>query len=125
MYVGAGISILGAVLVFFGWQAIHKYYWSMEEGKGRLVTEGIYAYIRHPQYTGFLLITLGMLFEWATLPLLVMWPFLGWLYYRLARREEEDMEREFGSEYEEYRGQTSMFLPLRPAYRRPAARQAL
>ena len=123
MYVGVLTSILGVVLVIFGWKAIHKYYWSKEEGKGRLVTEGIYAYIRHPQYTGFMLITCGMLFEWATLPLLIMWPLLGWLYYRLALREEAEMAREFGAEYEEYRRGTSMFLPLRRAYRRSATAQ--
>lgn len=50
--------------------------------------------------------------EWAALPLLVMWPILIVLYYRLAKREERDMEKEFGQEYVEYRRRTSMFLPL-------------
>lgn len=111
MYVGIGISLIGAVLVFFGWRHIYKEYWSKDAGQGQLVTTGIYAYIRHPQYTGFLLITLGMMFEWATLPLLVMWPILAVLYYRLARKEEADMEQEFGQAYRAYRQHTGMFLP--------------
>ena len=57
-------------------------------------------------------VTLGMLFEWATLPLLIMWPILVWLYVRLARREEADMRAEFGAEYDDYRARTGMFLPL-------------
>jgi protein-S-isoprenylcysteine O-methyltransferase Ste14 len=33
------------------------------------------------------------------------------LYYGLARKEEKDMEKEFGSEYEAYRKKTKMFIP--------------
>ncbi len=109
MYV---LSIIGAILIIWGWRDIYKHYWSKEEGRGQLVTQGIYAYIRHPQYTGFLLITLGMMFEWLTLPLLIMWPILIWIYYRLARKEEADMEAEFGDAYRQYKARTRMFVPF-------------
>lgn len=111
MYIGVACSITGMVMVVAGWRNIYKHYWSKEEGQGKLVTTGIYSRIRHPQYTGFLLITLGMLLEWATLPLLIMWPILAVLYYRLARKEERDMEEEFGEEYRRYKESTGMFLP--------------
>ncbi len=111
MYAGVAVSLIGAVIVVFGWRSIYRHYWSKEEGKGQLVTSGIYAFIRHPQYTGFMLITLGMLLEWATVPLLIMWPILSVLYYRLARKEEAQMEKEFGSQYVEYKRRTGMFLP--------------
>lgn len=113
MYIGFVLNLVGAVLVIQGWRVIHEQYWSKEEGKGTLVTNGVYAYIRHPQYTGFLLITLGLLVHWATIPLLIMWPILVLLYYRLAKREEKDMEKEFGNQYIEYKKRTSMFLPAR------------
>ena len=103
--------LLGIVLIVLGWREIYKRYWSKEEGKGELVTNGIYGYIRHPQYTGFMMITLAMILEWATLPLLIMWPLLAVIYYRLARKEELDMEAEFGPKYAEYRRRTGMFLP--------------
>jgi len=99
------------VLIFFGWRRIYRQYWSKDLGKGQLVTTGIYRFIRHPQYTGFLMITLGMLCEWATLPMLLMYPILIYLYVRLARREEADMRTEFGPAYDEYRRTTGMFLP--------------
>lgn len=109
-------ALTGIVLVYFGWRDIYRNYWSKTEGKGRLVTAGIYRYIRHPQYTGFLLISLGMICEWATIPLLIMYPLMIALYYRLARREEQDMAKEFGAEYLAYKAQTGMFLPrLHPA----------
>lgn len=109
--IGIAMQFIGALLVIFGWKEIFRLYWSKERSEGRLVTRGIYHYIRHPQYTGFLLVTLGMIFEWATLPLLVMWPILAVLYYRLAKKEEADMEKEFGQQYFEYRSRTGMFLP--------------
>ncbi len=105
------LTAIGALLIVWGWRDIYQLYWSKEEGRGKLVTKGIYHYIRHPQYTGFLLITLGMLLEWATLPVLIMWPILVVMYYRLALREEADMEAEFGNRYRVYRARTGMFLP--------------
>jgi protein-S-isoprenylcysteine O-methyltransferase Ste14 len=59
-----------------------------------------------------MLITLGMLLDWATLPMLVMWPVMAVLYYRLARREEREMQVQFGEAYSRYLQQTSMFIPL-------------
>jgi protein-S-isoprenylcysteine O-methyltransferase Ste14 len=111
MYIGTVLSLIGVTLVVLGWRVVYKRYWSKETGQGQLITDGIYGYIRHPQYTGFLMITLGMLFDWATLPMLIMWPIMAVLYYRLARKEEGDMEAEFGQQYAEYRRKTGMFLP--------------
>ena len=118
MYIGTILSLSGVLLVVLGWSVIFKRYWSKDEGKGELVTSGIYAFIRHPQYTGFMLITLGMLFDWATLPMLIMWPVLAVLYYKLAKKEEADMQSEFGEQYKLYKRMTGMFLPrLGPGYR--------
>ena len=112
MYIGYALNLIGALFVIQGWSQIHRHYWSKEEGKGELVTGGIYEYIRHPQYTGFLLITLGLLVHWATIPLLIMWPILVALYYRLAKKEEREMEKEFGDKYTEYKRRTHLFIPF-------------
>ncbi len=111
MYIGFALNFVGVIFIIFGWKEIHKHYWSKEEGEGRLVTEGIYAYIRHPQYAGFLLIAFGLLIHWATIPLLIMFPILAVMYYRLAKKEEKEMEKEFGTEYAQYKKRTRMFLP--------------
>ena len=99
MYMGFTLNLVGAYLVIQGWKEVHEHYWRKDEGTGTLITNGVYTYIRHPQYTGFLLITLGLLVHWATLPLLVMWPILLLQYYRLARKEERELEKEFGDKY--------------------------
>lgn len=112
MYIGTVLILIGILLVILGWTVVYKRYWRKEEGKGELVTSGIYHYIRHPQYTGFLLITLGMLLDWATLPMLIMWPIMAVLYYRLAKKEEGYMLEQFGNQYVEYSQAAGMFLPL-------------
>lgn len=112
MYINIGCAAVALALIISGWHAIYHKYWKAEAGRGKLVTTGIYRYIRHPQYTGFLLLSLGMLAEWATLPMLLLWPFMACLYVRLARREEKDMVQEFGEEYVMYRNRTKMFIPF-------------
>jgi protein-S-isoprenylcysteine O-methyltransferase Ste14 len=119
MYIGIVLAMFGILLVVLGWKEVYKRYWSKEEGQGELVTDGIYRFIRHPQYTGFILITLGMLLDWATLPMLIMWLVMAVLYYRLARREEREMEAEFGEAYRRYLRETSMFVPMPKLEKRP------
>ncbi len=111
MYIGVLMMLGGLTLILVGWRRIYKEYWSKDSGSGRLVDGGIYRYIRHPQYTGLFLITGGMLFEWLTIPLLLMWPVIITVYLRLAKREEREMEEEFGEHYRQYKKKTGMFFP--------------
>ncbi|MHA2233153.1 MAG: methyltransferase family protein [Candidatus Hodarchaeales archaeon] len=111
MYLGFLMNLIGGVFIYLGWKEIYRHYWSKEEGTGELVSHGIYKYVRHPQYTGFFLITLGLIIHWATLILLIMWPILIISYYRLAKKEEKWMEEQFGEEYLEYKQKTPMFFP--------------
>lgn len=78
-----------------------------------LATTGPYARIRHPQYAGFVLIMAGFLVQWPTLLTLLMFPVLVFMYVRLARREEREVEAEFGESYAQYRASTPAFFPRR------------
>lgn len=75
-----------------------------------MVTEGIYSYVRHPQYAGLFLVTIGFLIQWPSLTTLIMWPILMFAYYKLAMREERDMEEQFGQEFLEYKRRVQAFL---------------
>jgi len=99
-----GLTVIGFVIMWKGWKLLHG-------AKGGLVTEGPYAYVRHPQYSGLFVIMIGMLIQWPTIITALMFPVLVFIYYRLARREEEEMIRTFGDEYKQYRGRVPMFLP--------------
>lgn len=112
MYINIGCAIAALALILNGWYNVYKKYWSKEKGTGSLVKTGVYRYIRHPQYAGLLLLSFGMIAEWATLPMLVLFPVIIAMYVRLAKREEKDMLEEFGAEYGEYMKTTKMFIPF-------------
>jgi protein-S-isoprenylcysteine O-methyltransferase Ste14 len=85
----------------------------------KLATIGPHAYVRHPQYAGFILIMLGFLVQWPTLLTLFMFPILVVMYVRLARREEREALTEFGEAYSRYVVNTPAFVPrLRHAVRK-------
>jgi methanethiol S-methyltransferase len=79
--------------------------------EGTLATAGPYAYIRHPQYAAFILIMMGFLLQWPTLPTLVMFPILVTLYVRLAYREEREVRGIFGDQWDSYASHTTAFIP--------------
>ena len=76
-----------------------------------LAITGPYAYVRHPQYVGFILIMLGFLFQWPTFITLIMFPILVTMYVKLARREEREVLAEFGEKYRRYMNSTPAFFP--------------
>jgi protein-S-isoprenylcysteine O-methyltransferase Ste14 len=100
------IMLIGILLIVFGWRQIHK-----ARKQGQLVTTGLYAYVRHPQYLGFLLITLGLNVQWLTIITLLLWPILAILYYRLAKEEDKEMEAKFGEEFRKYKLSVPAFIP--------------
>jgi protein-S-isoprenylcysteine O-methyltransferase Ste14 len=112
MPIGIILNVIGGVLIILGWKDIFTKYWGKQQNNRQLVTGGIYTFSRHPQYLGFILMTLGLLVHWATLPLLIMWPIMVYRYYTLARKEEKEMLNEFGKAYETYLTQTPMFFGL-------------
>ena len=75
------------------------------------MTDGVYAWVRHPQYAGLFLITIGMLVQRPTIITAATWPALLVVYYRLARREEREAEAQFGRAYRAYRARVPMFVP--------------
>jgi protein-S-isoprenylcysteine O-methyltransferase Ste14 len=101
--VGTAISFFGLALVALGWHQIHR-----AEG---LVTTGLYRYMRHPQYTGILLFTLGWILHWPSVITLLLWPILAAAYFWLARHEERLAFEEFGGAYEAYSARTKRFIP--------------
>lgn len=100
------IIVGGFVILSSAWNVLHR-----AQRERKLASAGLYAQIRHPQYVAFIVIMLGFLLQWPTLPTLVMFPFMTWIYVRLSKREELDAINEFGEEYLHYREKTPAFIP--------------
>ena len=101
------------VVIFAGFVLLAKSWGILYEAQRRHepATSGPYAWVRHPQYLGFILIMAGFLLQWPTLVTLAMFPILVFMYVRLARREERDALAQFGDEYRGYMQRTAGFFP--------------
>lgn len=99
--VGAGFWLIAAA-----WQVLHD-----AARTDQLAVSGPYAWVRHPQYDGFLLIMVGFLLQWPTIPTLLMFPILVVVYTRLARAEEREVATRFGQQWRDYAACTPAFVP--------------
>lgn len=105
-YISKVIIEIGIIVVIFGWKQI---YYGARAGK--LVTDGLYRYIRHPQYLGFMFATGGLLLQWPSIFTTILWPALVVMYVRLARKEDKEVEAEFGESFRKYKESVPAFWP--------------
>jgi len=76
-----------------------------------IVTTGVYSVVRHPQYLGGLLAHAGISFLLSAWYSLLLTPLMIVLIYLISRKEEEELIREFGKEYEDYKKKVPMLIP--------------
>ena len=100
------LIIGGLFLLASSWKVLLR-----AQQNNSLAVSGPYAKMRHPQYAAFMMIMIGFLVQWPTLPTLVMFPFLVWLYVRLAKREERETLAAFGDLYVRYANNKLRFFP--------------
>jgi protein-S-isoprenylcysteine O-methyltransferase Ste14 len=114
-------TALAAILILAGigirWWAIVSLgrFFSVDialQEQHQVVQEGPYRWVRHPAYTGLLIIFLGMgiaFTNWVSL-ILVIVPITTLFLYRI-KIEEDVLSEEFGTAYLEYRKKTKRLLP--------------
>jgi len=101
VFIIGGFSMISA-----GWRKLY-----LAQRQGELASTGVYNYIRHPQYVGFVLVMFGFLLQWPTLVTLVMFPILTIMYARLARSEEREALASYGDAYRAYMSRVPAFIP--------------
>jgi protein-S-isoprenylcysteine O-methyltransferase Ste14 len=79
--------------------------------EGKLATTGPYAVVRHPQDHGFVIILLEFLLQRRTLLTILMLPVLLMMHAGLARAEEREVFRQFGSMSHTYAEKTPVSVP--------------
>jgi protein-S-isoprenylcysteine O-methyltransferase Ste14 len=114
--------VVGALLLTVGLAAaLHSFARFVSEGRGtpapiappdRLVIGGAYRYVRNPMYVA----VTGMIFGQALLlgqPVLFVWAAVFWGTVAAFVRfyEEPTLERQFGADYERYRGAVRAWIP--------------
>lgn len=111
--IGLGYAALGIILLSH--KALGRNFSStlIIRREHRLVTSGPYRYVRHPMYSGYLLLFI------AAFCISRNWLLGGCgvgviaslMTLRIVKEEALLVER-FGAAYEEYRSKTGMFIPL-------------
>ncbi|MBS7631712.1 isoprenylcysteine carboxylmethyltransferase family protein [Candidatus Bathyarchaeota archaeon] len=106
-YVGYALILLGLAIYLLSLYQLLKH-----TGRGgKLLTEGLYKIVRHPQYLGIFLWTLGFAITGWRLINYVMWLTLCYSYTLLAIHEEDELEKAFGQEYARYKNRTPIIIP--------------
>ena len=113
----AGLGLIVASLVLFGWARIALK--GMYSGRIRvqaghiLIQNGPYCIIRHPAYASFIIMSLGIVIGFSSLIGLVAVPLLlvpGFIYR--INVEEEILSAEFGEQYIRYVRNTKRLVPF-------------
>ena len=110
---GAVLATLGAIVAFAARAAIGRNWGppATRRTDTELVTTGPYALVRHPIYTGILLMLIG-----TAVGLIVGWWLVaaaaGIYFFVSARAEERHMVERFPETYPAYRARTKMLIPF-------------
>lgn len=111
---GSGLVFLGAVLFIWARRTLKRNYsghLSVKSGQA-LMQSGPYRFIRHPAYTGYLLMALGISLGYSSLAGLISTfvVLLPGLIYRI-NFEEKLLTIHFGEDYRRYQETTKRMIP--------------
>ena len=77
----------------------------------KVVSSGLYSVIRHPQYFGGIIAHIGISFLLSSFYSLITTPIVIFLNFLISWKEEKELIKEFGIEYEDYKKKVPMFIP--------------
>jgi len=111
--------IIGILLIIFscyiGVQAIFisRLFKNIEENK--LVTTGIFSWVRNPVYSGTVILSVGILFLAGNVYFLIL-PFIFWaaLTILMINTEEKWLRELYGQEYDDYCKKVNRCIPIPP-----------
>jgi protein-S-isoprenylcysteine O-methyltransferase Ste14 len=102
--IGLGVAMVGAFVRLYASGFIVK--------NQELATDGAYRFVRHPLYTGNILLVVGFALagsRWWGIPLAL---FFFWFYYPTAiEYEDRKLHRIFGADWEQWSARTPALMP--------------
>ena len=107
--IGVSIAVAARIVLSDNWSHAAEYQIRKNQ---KLVTKGIYAYIRHPIYTGLLLAMTGMelvVGSYLFIPILFLNLFIS---YTQGKKEEKLLINHFGDDYKKYMRRSRMLFPF-------------
>jgi protein-S-isoprenylcysteine O-methyltransferase Ste14 len=79
----------------------------------RVITKGVFSYVRHPVYLGSIMAFPGLIVMTLSLLSVIIWLIGIIFYYYISRYEEKLLLSRFGKEYEDYMKKVPMLFPIR------------
>jgi protein-S-isoprenylcysteine O-methyltransferase Ste14 len=110
---GAALMVIGNILFILAHLYLGRQ-WSPEleiQPGHQLIVRGIYRWIRHPMYTGFLIFGLGLVLLSANLFGCAYLPTVAVMIIVRLPSEEALLIEEFGQAYQDYRKKTAALIP--------------
>lgn len=105
--IGLGIAILARRILAGNWSNVVDVKVNHE-----LITTGIYGYVRHPIYTGVLLMGLGTVMAIGTMYMFLIFLVMVSFFWFKAKQEEELLTKHFPKEYPAYKDRTKALIPF-------------
>jgi protein-S-isoprenylcysteine O-methyltransferase Ste14/rhodanese-related sulfurtransferase len=112
MALGAAVAAAGLAVATLSYKALGKNFrvYAAPKRDGKLITSGVYSNVRHPMYTGAILMMGGWVLFFGSLWGAPLWLAFSILYIVKSIKEERILANHF-PEYGEYRKKTWKFLP--------------
>jgi protein-S-isoprenylcysteine O-methyltransferase Ste14 len=95
--------IIGGFLLFLG--IVIWWRWSklwQEKDRVKIVTYGLYRYVRHPHYLSIIVVSFGVTFLMQSLIFLLFIFLTSIALYKEAEKEEKQLIKIYGEQYREY-----------------------
>jgi protein-S-isoprenylcysteine O-methyltransferase Ste14 len=101
---GIGLILLGVVVFAWGIRSLGRNLTPGTEplSGAELVTSGPYGHVRHPIYTGLVLVLAGYTLAWSNWTLALLFGFLALKYFQAKASVEEDWLLERFPQYKSY-----------------------
>ena len=103
-YLAGWLIFIGLILIIIAFFQI------IDENK--FYKKGLYKFMRHPQYSGIILLITGWILWKTTIVSFLFYPIIIYSYYRLAINEELKLKVKYGMKYWDYFEKTPMFNPF-------------
>ncbi len=110
---GTVTVMLGLIVAFIARRTLSKN-WSSDidiKQEHELITTGVYGYVRHPIYTGILLMAAGTVIYTDRIGMVIFFLILLSFFLFKSKEEEEILTKHFGEEYSAYKKRVKKIIP--------------
>ena len=113
-WVGVALCVAGLLFCVWARFTLGRNWSGMVTFKGghELITRGPYAIVRHPIYTGLLMMILGTVIGYGHIVGIIGLPFVFWGLWIKLHLEEKLMLKEFPDQYSAYQRQVKRIIPF-------------